>query len=363
MHAWWRHLAVPICLSVILGCRSGSSRLSAGKAPALGVLVGIDGATGHRLFRTETPGPASLSVTFAADGVVVAERRGCLSADQVDFERATVMIAYDARTGRERWHQRAGMVTVGPESGGWAQLTPGVLPVRDVAHRGADGARSADRRDPLVSGRGIRSDPCFDARPPGHERRRARRRPSERRGSGHRRSPAGPTRSPADDGCTSSRHPMAWWSTLVGDPAAASFDAASEVGVAIHILSADDGTLEREIPLDMTTLQKTEMTSVEDRRVDGHPRRRRAGRLRHRDRSRAVAKPRRARPDLALPSFRRRCSHGRAQAPVHRCPSPHSILGRGSDSGCASSGGSSTGERRPRRTSSCSSAAATTPSP
>ncbi len=92
------------------------------------MLVGVEGTTGHQLFRAETPGAASLHVTFASEGVVVAERLGCYRADRLNPERGTVMVGNDARTGRERWHQRAGIVAVGSGASGWAQLTPGVLP-------------------------------------------------------------------------------------------------------------------------------------------------------------------------------------------------------------------------------------------
>ena len=72
-------------------------------------------------------------MTFASDGVLVAERVGCFSADLQNPERGTLMVGYDARTGRERWHPRAGIVAVGLEGGGWTKFTPGVLPVHDVA--------------------------------------------------------------------------------------------------------------------------------------------------------------------------------------------------------------------------------------
>src|SRR6476646_8614865 len=128
MRATWRSLSAALVLfAVALPLSVPIPRL------ARGVLVGVDGTTGHQLFRTQTPGPASLRVTFASDGVVVAERLGCFSADQPNPEGGTVMVGYDARTGRERWHQRPGIVTVGPEAGGWARLTPGVLPDGDVA--------------------------------------------------------------------------------------------------------------------------------------------------------------------------------------------------------------------------------------
>src|SRR6476659_1570106 len=111
MRAAWRCLSAALVLfAVALPLSVAIPRL------ARGVLVGVDGTTGHQLFRAETPGPASLRVTMASDGVVVAERLGCFSADLPDPERGTVIVGYDARTGRERWHQRAGIVSVGPEA-------------------------------------------------------------------------------------------------------------------------------------------------------------------------------------------------------------------------------------------------------
>ena len=56
------------------------------------MIVAVDGATGARLFRTETEGPASLTLVFASDRIVVAERRGCFSADQPDPEGGTVLV-------------------------------------------------------------------------------------------------------------------------------------------------------------------------------------------------------------------------------------------------------------------------------
>jgi hypothetical protein len=114
MRAWWRILsAALIPFAVALTTSVPIPRIR-------GVLVGVEGTTGHQLFRSQTPGPASLHVTFASDGVVVAERLGCHRADRPNPERGTVMVRYDARTRRERWHQRAGIVTVGLEDSGWA---------------------------------------------------------------------------------------------------------------------------------------------------------------------------------------------------------------------------------------------------
>jgi hypothetical protein len=44
-------------------------------------LIGIDGRTGEQAFRATTSGPAALTVVAATKETVVAERRGCFSAD------------------------------------------------------------------------------------------------------------------------------------------------------------------------------------------------------------------------------------------------------------------------------------------
>ena len=50
---------------------------------------------------------------------------------------------------------------------------------------------------------------------------------------------------------------------VVGDPSAASFEDADQVGVTLHVLSATTGQLQREIPLPLTTPQKLAMAAVE----------------------------------------------------------------------------------------------------
>jgi outer membrane protein assembly factor BamB len=225
------------------------------------VLVGVDGATGHQLFRTQTPGPASLRVTFASDGVVVAERLGCFSADLPNSERGTVMVGYDARTGRERWHQRAGIVTVGPQHG-WAQLTPGVLPVRDVATEERMGLDP--KTGEVLWSQGVRSDPI----------RASTRDLLVTSGAGQ----DGDRLSGVDRATGQTR-----WSyevdaarhfqlvavsddvvaTVVVDRPAATFDQVPEVGVAIHLLSAATGALDHLVPLQLTTTQKMQTSAFQ----------------------------------------------------------------------------------------------------
>ena len=172
------------------------------------------------------------------------------------------MVGYDARTGRERWTQPAGRIAVRSPVRGWPGLTPGILPVRDVStgevfgvdprtgHSlwsigdGLDPIR-ASTTDLLVTRRAGPDGDLLEGvdRTTGqprwryevHENRQAR------------------LVAASDD----------LIAVVVGDPPAASFEGADQVGVTLHVLSATTGQLRREFPLPLTTPQKLAMTAVE----------------------------------------------------------------------------------------------------
>jgi hypothetical protein len=153
-----------------------------------GVPVGVDGTTGPQLFRTRTPDPASLRVTFASDGVVVAERLGCFNADRPNPERSTVMVRYDvdlvASAGTS---VRGSSASVSMPAAGVAHTRS--ASVRDVATEERMSLDPETWGGPLVSRRRVGSHSRCDPRTSGHQRRRTRGRPSERCGPGHRNDP------------------------------------------------------------------------------------------------------------------------------------------------------------------------------
>jgi outer membrane protein assembly factor BamB len=252
----------PIIVGVLLLAVAFPPVLQSASLPH-GTLVGIAGNTGRQVFRTETPGPASLLVTSISNGVVVTERRGCFSADAPDAERATVMVGYDARSGRERWH-RAGLVTAGPEGGGWAQLAPGVLPVRNPAtgeqiglsprtgetlwSRGTEAAdiRASTREVLIASGPGAEGE-----RLEGVDRANGRVRWSYDLHEGRH-----------VQLIDADREVVA---VLVVDHPAASIEGATDVDASLHLLSVRDGRLAREIPLALTVEQKLHIAGLEVR--------------------------------------------------------------------------------------------------
>jgi outer membrane protein assembly factor BamB len=175
--------------------------------------------------------------------------------DRTEGDRSTVLIGYDARTGRERWHQRAGVVAIGLESGGWAQLTPGVLPVRDVAtgeRMGVD-----PRTGKIVWSRGAETDPIRASTRDLLVTSGAGR--DGDRISGVDRT-TGETRWSYE--VDNRRHVQlmaasgASVASFVVDPPAATYEQVPDVGVRIQIPSAATGVLQRDIPLDLTTTQK-----------------------------------------------------------------------------------------------------------
>jgi outer membrane protein assembly factor BamB len=228
----------------------------------LGTLVGLDGRTGHELFRAKTDGPAVLDVVFASKGVVVVERRGCFSADLPDPDGSTVLVGYDDRTGKELWHHRAGVVAIGPGSSGWLGLTPGALPVRDVAtgeqfalhpatgnvlwSRGVDPdlvrASTADML--LMTGRGIGGDRLTAV-----DRTTGRTRWQQELDGGRRMMLFAASADLAV--------------VVVGGPQAGSFEeAAGRPGPIVQVLSARTGELLREIPLAVSVAQQLVMRKI-----------------------------------------------------------------------------------------------------
>jgi outer membrane protein assembly factor BamB len=228
----------------------------AARSDRLGVIAGYEATTGRRLFRTQTKGPAAMAIAVVAGGVVVAERRGCGSADLPEPEGSTVLVGYDARSGRERWHQRAGLFADPVK-----HLTPGVLLVRD--------ARTAERLglDPRTGQirwtRGPEPDLVRASTPEllvltGGGRDGSRLTAVDRT--------TGSTRwSYEVDGGRTVRFVAADGSAvvaIVGDPPAATFEQAASVVVAAHVLDADTGALQRQVALPLTTLEKAAMRSV-----------------------------------------------------------------------------------------------------
>jgi outer membrane protein assembly factor BamB len=255
----YRPLAL-VCLGLVLALVLPS--FIPGEAPERrrGALVGVDGDTGKPRFRVETPGPGALVVTFSAARVVVAERRGCFSADTPGAEGSTVLVGYDARTGRERWH-RAGFVTDGPQTGGWAGLVPGVLPVRSpstgerlgldprtgetVWSRGleTDVVRASTHDLLVTSGAGTDG-----ARLAGLDRTTGETRWSYEVDGGREVRLVGADRDLVV--------------ALVVGPSAATFENAAEVTSSLHVISARDGRLQREIPVTASVQEKLATTAI-----------------------------------------------------------------------------------------------------
>jgi outer membrane protein assembly factor BamB len=258
MRASWRILVGSVLLATALPLTSLET-----SPRQRGVLVGIAGDSGRQLFRTDTPGPGSLLVTFRSDGVVVAERRGCLSADTPNAERSTVLVGYDTRTGRERWH-RAGLVTAGPQSGGWAHLTPGVLPARNPTTGEQIGL--VPRTGETLWSRGAGAPDVRTSTPelligsgPGPDGDRVE---GVDRASGTIRWSHELDRGRRVELVDADRDVVA---ALVVDPSATSVEGAADVGATIHILSVRDGRLEREIPLALTVEQQLHLVALQVR--------------------------------------------------------------------------------------------------
>jgi outer membrane protein assembly factor BamB len=245
---------VAVLVLAVPATSASGHRASAFDRP--GVVAGFDGDTGRRLFRTETKGPAALSLVLADEDVIVAERRGCGSADLPEPDRSTVLVGYDARSGQERWHQRAGRHADPAE-----HATPGVLPARDA---GTGERIGLDPRTGRVRwARGAEPDLVRASTPrllvlgaDGHDGTRLTavdRLTGETRWTYEIDGGRTVRLVGADDSAVVA---------IVGDPPAATFEQATGVGVAAHVLSADTGALRREIPLSLTTPEKLAMRSV-----------------------------------------------------------------------------------------------------